>query len=80
MNKISANLFLEGLPPSTTTTNSDLKKCPLDLPIPRREKDTHHIWVKRGSNLLIDKIIPVNHGEEDMILNLHLLRRKTRII
>lgn len=38
--------------------------------------DTYHIWVKRGCNLLINEIIPVNWGEEDVILNLHLLREK----
>lgn len=38
--------------------------------------DTYHIWVKRGCNLLINEIIPVNWGEEDVILNLHLLRER----
>lgn len=42
--------------------------------------DTYHIWVKRGCNLLINEIIPVNWGEEDVILNLHLLREKNRLI
>lgn len=38
--------------------------------------DTYHIWVKRGCNLLVNEIIPVNWGEEDVILNLHLLQRE----
>lgn len=38
--------------------------------------DAYHIWVKRGCNLLINEIIPVNWGEEDVILNLHLLRER----
>lgn len=41
--------------------------------------DTYHIWVKRGCNLLINEIIPVNWGEEDVILNLHLLQRERSI-
>lgn len=40
--------------------------------------DTYHIWVKRGGNLLINEIIPVNWGEEDVILNLRLLGREKK--
>lgn len=59
MNKISANLFLGGSPTPTSAINSDLKREAHGFPyMPKRA--THHIWVKRGSNLLINEIFPVN--------------------